>query len=90
VLLEAVAKRVKRIDELKAQPHQGVGKLNEQDVSKKKTGRKLSDGGARAKFYREVCWRPAAARKSGRAQVIGLLWLSGKPEIFVGKSFHSS
>ena len=32
-----------------------MGKLNDQDEGKKKPGRKLSDGGARAKFYREVC-----------------------------------
>ena len=52
---EAGAKRDKRIDELKAQAAQWVGKLNDQDAGKKKRGRKLSDGGARAKFYREVC-----------------------------------
>lgn len=45
----------KRIDELKKQADQWVGKLNDQDEGKKKPGRKLSDGGARAKFYREVC-----------------------------------
>ena len=32
-----------------------MGKLNDQDEGKKKSGRKLSDGGVRAKFYREVC-----------------------------------
>ena len=51
----AGAKRDKRIDELKVQAAQWVGKLNDQDEGKKKRGRKLSDGGARAKFYREVC-----------------------------------
>ena len=51
----AGARRDKRIDELKAQADQWVGKLNDQDDGKKKPGRKLSDGGARAKFYREVC-----------------------------------
>ena len=55
VSLQASAKRYKRIDELKAQADQWVGKLNDQDEGKKKRGRKLSDGGARAKFYREVC-----------------------------------
>ena len=55
VSLDAGAKRDKRIDELKAQAAQWVGKLNDQDEGKKKRGRKLSDGGARAKFYREVC-----------------------------------
>ena len=49
------AKRDKRIDELKKQADQWVGKLNDQDAGTKKPGRKLSDGGARAKFYREVC-----------------------------------
>ncbi len=52
---EAGAKRDKRIEELKAQAAQWVGKLNDQDAGKKRRGRKLSDGGARAKFYREVC-----------------------------------
>ena len=55
VSLEAGAKRDKRIDELKKQADQWVGKLNDQDDGKKKPGRKLSDGGVRAKFYREVC-----------------------------------
>jgi len=55
VSLDAGAKRNKRIDELKKQAAQWVGKLNDQDEGKKKPGRKLSDGGARAKFYREVC-----------------------------------
>ena len=55
VSLDAGTKRGKRIDELKVQADQWVGKLNDQDEGKKKPGRKLSDGGARAKFYREVC-----------------------------------
>jgi transposase len=55
VSLDAGAKRDQRIDELKSQAAQWVGKLNDQDAGKKKRGRKLSDGGARAKFYREVC-----------------------------------
>jgi transposase len=55
VSLESGAKRDKRIDELKKQAQQWVGKLQDQDAGKKKRGRKLSDGGARAKFYREVC-----------------------------------
>ena len=52
---DAGVKRDKRIDELTAQAKQWVGKLNDQDEGKKKPGRKLSDGGVRAKFYREVC-----------------------------------
>lgn len=55
VALDTGAKRDKRIDVLKKQADQWVGKLNDQDEGKKKPGRKLSDGGARAKFYREVC-----------------------------------
>jgi transposase len=55
VSLDTGAKRDKRIDELKKQAHQWVGKLNDQDAGKAKPGKKLSDGGARAKFYREVC-----------------------------------
>ena len=55
VSLQAGAKRDKRIEELKKQADQWVGKLTDQDEGKKKPGRKLSDGGARAKFYREVC-----------------------------------
>jgi hypothetical protein len=54
VSLDTGAKRDKRIDELKAQADQWVGKLNDQDEGKTKPGRQLSDGGARAKFYREV------------------------------------
>jgi len=54
VSLQAGAKRDKRIDALKAQADQWVGKLNDQDEGKTKPGKKLSDGGARAKFYREV------------------------------------
>ena len=55
VFFDTGVKRDKRIDELKAQAEQWVGQLNAQDEGKKKRGRKLSDGGARAKFYREVC-----------------------------------
>ena len=53
--LEAGVKRDKRIDALKAQADQWVGKLNDQDAGQTRPGKKLSDGGARAKFYREVC-----------------------------------
>lgn len=55
VALEAGAKRDKRIDELKKQANLWAGKLDSQDDGKKQRGRKLSDGGARAKFYHEVC-----------------------------------
>ena len=55
VARDALAKRDKRIDELKKQAELLVSKLQDQDEGKKKRGRKLSDGGARAKFYHEVC-----------------------------------
>ena len=43
-----------RIGELKKQADQWVGKLDAQDDGQKLRGRRLSDGGARAKFYHEV------------------------------------
>ena len=55
VSLDAGAKRDKRIGGLKAQVDQCVGKLNDQGDGNKMPGRKLSGGGVRAKFYREVC-----------------------------------
>ena len=45
VSLDAGAKRDKRIDELKKQAAQWVGKLDAQDDGKPKSGRQLSDGG---------------------------------------------
>ena len=55
VSLEAGAKRDARIAELHAQAAQWVGKLDAQDNGKPARGRKLSDGGARERFYHEVC-----------------------------------
>ena len=71
VALEAGAKRDRRIEALEQQAAQWTGKLDAQDsakrsgknskkdsdqvVVKKVRGRKLSDGGARARFYHEVC-----------------------------------
>jgi transposase len=52
---DALAKREQRIEELKKQAALLVSKLQDQDEGKKNRGRKLSDGGARAKFYHEVC-----------------------------------
>ena len=53
---EAAATRDVRIAELHAQAAQWVGKLDAQDrAAKRARGRKLSDGGARARFYHEVC-----------------------------------
>ena len=55
VALETGSKHDSRIQELKRQAAQWVGKLDYQDAGKPKRGRKLSDGGARARFYHEVC-----------------------------------
>ena len=55
VAIDTGAKRDTRIAELKKLADQWVGKLDSQDDGKKQRGRKLSDGGARAKFYHEVC-----------------------------------
>lgn len=55
VALDASTKRDNRIAELEKQAAQWVGKLGEQDTGQSKRGRKLSDGGARARFYHEVC-----------------------------------
>lgn len=55
VAKEATTKRDARIAELQKKAHQWSGKLDDQDTGKKTRGRKLSDGGARARFYREVC-----------------------------------
>ncbi len=55
VALDTGAKRDKRIEELHKQAAQWVGKLDRQDTDKPKPGRKLSDGGARARFYHAVC-----------------------------------
>lgn len=54
VASEAGLKRDARIDELHALAAQWVGKLDDQDNGKTSRGRKLSDGGARARFYHEV------------------------------------
>ena len=50
VAFDTGAKRDKRIEELHKQAAQWVGKLDSQDTDKPKRGRKLSDGGARARF----------------------------------------
>ena len=55
VALDAGAQRDSRIQTLLKQAAQWSGKLDAQDSGKKGRGRKLSDGGARARFYREVC-----------------------------------
>lgn len=55
VALDAGAKRDSKIAALEQQAADWTGKLDDQDTGKKKRGRKLSDGGARARFYHEVC-----------------------------------
>ena len=54
VATDATAKRDTCIAELQKKAQQWSGKLDDQDTGKKARGRKLSDGGARARFYREV------------------------------------
>lgn len=44
-----------RIAQLEQQAAQWAGKLDAQDAGQRGRGSKLSDGGARAKFYHEVC-----------------------------------
>lgn len=55
VAAEAGAKRDQLIQTLEQQAAQWAGKLDDQDTGKRSRGRKLSDGGARARFYHEVC-----------------------------------
>lgn len=52
--LEQRQKRQAKINELQTQANAWVGKLDEQDQGAKKRGRKLSDSGAKARFYHEV------------------------------------
>ena len=51
---EQTARRRERIRELEARAAQLAGKLDGQDAGVKSRGRKLSDGGATARFYHEV------------------------------------
>lgn len=51
----AGAKRDLVIETLEQKAAQWAVKLDGQDMGKSKRGRKLSDGGARARFYHEVC-----------------------------------
>lgn len=52
---QATAQRDTLIAALEQQAAQWVGKLDEQDAGKPGRGRKLSDGGARARLYHAVC-----------------------------------
>ena len=49
------AQRDRTIAELERKAAEWTGKLDAQDAGKRSRGRKLSDGGARARFYHEVC-----------------------------------
>ena len=52
--LEQRQKRQAKINELQTQANAWVSKLDEQDQGAKMRGRKLSDSGAKARFYHEV------------------------------------
>ena len=52
---DQTAARAEMISKLEQQATQWVGKLDDQDTGKRYRGRKLSDGGVRAKFFRAVC-----------------------------------
>ncbi|MFN7834625.1 MAG: IS1634 family transposase [Burkholderiaceae bacterium] len=49
------AERDRQIAELEQQAEQWAGKLDAQEGGRRARGRKLSDGGARARFYHAVC-----------------------------------
>ena len=55
VAAAAGTKRDRFIQLLEQQAAQWAGKLDEQDTGKRRRGRKLSDGGARARFHHAVC-----------------------------------
>ena len=55
VASEAGAKRDLLIESLEQKAAEWAVKLDGQESGKRKRGRKLSDGGARARFYHEVC-----------------------------------
>lgn len=52
---EQGAQRDRTIAELESKAAEWSGKLDAQDAGRKGRGRRLSDGGARARFYHEVC-----------------------------------
>lgn len=53
--LEQQRRRKAAMAQLQAQANGWAGKPGEQDLGKKKRGRKLSDSGAKARFYHAVC-----------------------------------
>ncbi|MBP0628117.1 IS1634 family transposase [Cupriavidus sp. AcVe19-1a] len=55
VAQEKGAQRDTQIAELEQLAAQWVGKLDAQDTGRRSRGKKLSDGGARARFYHAVC-----------------------------------
>lgn len=69
---EKTQKRDEKIQALEQMAQQWVGKLDAQDEGKTGRGRKLSDGGARAKFYRAV----------GEAHLAKIVKVSLKSELF--------
>ena len=52
---EQTARRRQRVAQLEAKAAALVGKLDAQDAGEIQRGRKLSDSGAKARFYHEVC-----------------------------------
>ena len=52
---EQTLARNTKISELETKANEWVGKLGDQDAGSIKRGRKLSDSGAKARFYHEVC-----------------------------------
>jgi hypothetical protein len=52
---ELSTRRDTRIQELEREAKRLANKLNDQDVGQRYRGRKLSDGGATARFYQAVC-----------------------------------
>ena len=52
---EQTAKRRQTIADLELRAQQLASKLDAQDAGKRSKGRKMSDSGAKARFYREVC-----------------------------------
>lgn len=53
--VEQGAQRQRTLAELERKAAEWTGKLDAQDAGTRSRGRKLSDGGARARFYHEVC-----------------------------------
>ena len=65
-------RRRDRIETLQARAQALAGKLDAQDGGKAKRGRKLSDSGAKARFFHEVC----------EAHLVNIIWVDLKSELF--------